>query len=148
MKRYTVKGGKLGSTRGIEPTISTLLLIIITVAGFSLAYGAYWSWTSNQRRGELMRLRERFVAEDIWFRNSSSASIYVFNIGRVDITIAKIQVRGVSCNLRLQNSVLLPGQSSSVLVDYGPGFVFGVAYTFRITTERGTIVEAVSERTR
>ena len=63
-----------GSHRGVETIISAMIQIVIMVAAFSLAYGAYFSWVSTQRRGSMMQMQERMVVEAVRFQSSTTAS--------------------------------------------------------------------------
>jgi len=82
--------------RGVSPIVSGLLLIVIVFAGFSMLYSITDSWIRAQRRNELFYMHERFIIEDIWFRNSSGTrtlvTIFIRNIGDVDLKITQCKI--------------------------------------------------------
>jgi len=135
-----------GSHRGVETIISAMIQIVIVVAAFSLAYGAYFSWASTQRRGLLMQMQERMVVEAVWFRSSTMASIYVSNVGESDVNIDEVKVNGVSCTINPTSLSIVPTQGGWLHVTYTGGFVSGTTYTFTVITERETSLETLANR--
>jgi len=73
--------------RAITPVLSNILLMIIAVAGMSIAITATYVITGNLR--EVMG--ERFIVEDIWFRTGTIA-IYSRNTGKTAIDFAAVYV--------------------------------------------------------
>lgn len=135
-----------GSHRGVETIISAMLQIVIMVAAFSLAYGAYFSWVSTQRRGSTMQMQERMVVEAVWFQSSTTASIYVSNVGKSDVNIDEVRVNGVSCTISTTSLSIVPTHGGWITVTYTGGFVSEITYTFTIITERGTSLETLANR--
>lgn len=128
------------SSRGTEPIISSLILILIVVFAFSLVYGSYNSWTSAQRNGQLQQMQERAVVETVRFNSDTTASLYVFNVGDVEVKITQIQINQGSSEITPSSLSIMPGESNWINATYST-FTSGNAYTFKIITERGTIIE-------
>ncbi len=78
----------LRNRRGITPIISNLLLLVIAVAAMSIATTATYIITGNLRD----TMGERFVIEDIWFKESAEIAIYLRNIGKVTIEISAVYI--------------------------------------------------------
>ena len=135
-----------GSHRGVETIISTMIQIVILVFAFSLAYGAYFSWVSTQRRGSTMQMQERMAVEALWFQSSTTASIYVSNVGKSDVNIDEVKVNGVSCTISPTSLSIVPTHGGWITVTYTGGFVSGTTYTFTVITERGTSLETLANR--
>jgi len=73
--------------RAITPVLSNVLLMVIAVAGMSIAITATYVITGNLHD----TMGERFVAEDVWFR-SGSIAIYLRNTGKMPIDAAAVYV--------------------------------------------------------
>jgi len=81
----------LRNRRGITPVLSSLLLMVITVAAMSIAITATYVITGNLHD----TMGERFIVEDVWFR-TGQISIYLRNVGKVSIKIAAVYVNRTS----------------------------------------------------
>ena len=77
--------------RAITPVLSNVLLIVIAVAGMSIAITATYVITGNLHD----TMGERLIVEDVWFR-TGQVSIYVRNVGKVSIRIAAAYVNHTS----------------------------------------------------
>jgi len=73
--------------RAITPVLSNVLLMVIAVAGMSIAITATYVITGNLRE----TMGERFIVEDIWFRTDTIA-IYLRNTGKMPIDVAAVYV--------------------------------------------------------
>jgi len=73
--------------KAITPVLSNVLLMVIAVAGMSIAITATYVITGNLR--ELMG--ERFIVENVWFRPDSVA-IYVRNTGKTPIEFGAVYI--------------------------------------------------------
>ena len=127
--------------RGVEPIIGALLLIVITVFAFGLVYGVYSSWISNQRGSTMLQMQERISVEDVRFSSSTTATLYVSNIGAADVNISSITINDVSSTITSSNNYAVPGISISVTVTY-PEFISETTYTFKVITARGSTAES------
>jgi len=123
-----------------------MMLVVIVVAGFSLSYAATQGWIRAQRGGEVMAMQERLVIEAVWFRSTTLASVYVFNVGEVEAGILSVQVDGVSCPFSPSSLSIVPDQGSWVNATYTAGFTSGTTYTLKITTEKGSSFEIRATR--
>lgn len=85
MKRF------LRNARALSPVLSNVLLMLIAVAGMSIAITASYVITGNLHD----TMGERFIVEDIWFR-SGEIRIYLRNTGKVSIRIAAVYVNYTS----------------------------------------------------
>jgi hypothetical protein len=81
----------LKDSKAITPVLSNVLLLLIAVAGMSIAITATYVITENLR--DIMG--ERFIVEDVWF-TSGKIAIYLRNTGKVSISIAAIYVNHTS----------------------------------------------------
>jgi hypothetical protein len=130
--------------RGAESIIGALILIVITVFAFGIAYAAYNSWTNAQRNGTLLELQERVSLENIRFSTNTSASIFVANLGKVEITINCIEINGAV----VSSNVTIPKDGSQTInVTYAVGFVPGETYAFKVTSSKGTVATASARYT-
>ncbi len=83
--------GFLKNVKAISPVLSNVLLMVIAVAGMSIAITASYIITGNLH--DIMG--ERFVVEDVWFTTGEIA-IYLRNTGKVSISIAAVYVNYTS----------------------------------------------------
>jgi len=81
----------LRSKGAITPVLSNVLMMLIAVAGMSIAITATYVISGNLH--EVMG--ERFVVEDVWFRTNTIA-IYVRNTGKVAINFVAVYVNNTS----------------------------------------------------
>jgi len=81
----------LKGSKAITPVLSSVLLLLIAVAGMSIAITATYVITENLR--DIMG--ERFIVEDVWF-TSEKIAIYLRNTGKVSISIAAVYVNHTS----------------------------------------------------
>lgn len=80
------------SKRAITPVLSSLLLTVIAVAAMAIATSATYVITTNMRE----TMSERIAVEDVWFNNStSSIDLYLYNVGKVAITISVVYVNHI-----------------------------------------------------
>ncbi|MFQ6074214.1 MAG: hypothetical protein ACE5KC_03235 [Candidatus Bathyarchaeia archaeon] len=85
MKRFSK------NVKAISPVLSNVLLMVIAVAGMSIAITASYVITGNLH--DIMG--ERFIVEDLWF-TSGEIAIYLRNTGKVSISIAAVYVNHTS----------------------------------------------------
>ena len=82
----------LKNKRGITPVISNLLLMVIAVAAMSIATTATYVITGNLRD----TMGERFILEDVWFKESDEIAIYLRNVGKTVIKISAAYINHTS----------------------------------------------------
>ena len=85
MKRF------LKDVKAISPVLSNVLLMLIAVAGMSIAITATYVITGNLRD----TMGERFIVEDVWFPTGKIA-VYLRNTGKISISIAAVYVNHTS----------------------------------------------------
>lgn len=77
----------LKNGRAVTPVLSNVLLLLIVLAGMSLAIAATYVITANLRA----TMGERYIVEDVWFVDGQ-ISIYVRNTGKVAIRFVAVYV--------------------------------------------------------
>jgi hypothetical protein len=75
------------SKRAITPVLSNVLLMVIAVAGMSIAITATYVITGNLHD----TMGERFIVEDVWFR-TNTIDIYLRNTGKTTVDFAAVYV--------------------------------------------------------
>jgi len=73
--------------RAITPVLSNVLLMVIAVAGMSIAIAATYVITGNLRE----TMGERYIVEDVWFRPGTIV-IYLRNTGKMPIDVAGVYI--------------------------------------------------------
>jgi len=73
--------------KAITPVLSNVLMMLIAVAGMSIAITATYVITANLR--DIMG--ERFIVEDVWFQ-TGGISIYLRNTGKVAIRFSSVYI--------------------------------------------------------
>jgi len=81
----------LRGKRAITPVLSNILLMLIAVAGMSIAITATHVITGNLHD----TMGERFIVEDVWFR-TGEIDIYIRNTGKMPIRIVAVYVNYTS----------------------------------------------------
>lgn len=118
--------------RGITPVLSNVLLMVIAVAGMSIAMTATYVITSNLRE----TMGERFVVEDVWFKTGNIIAVYIRNVGKMAIEVSAVYVNHTSqsfSSLRLE-----VGEHDWLNITYA--WSSGSVYHVNIVTRRGNQV--------
>lgn len=114
--------------RAITPVLSNVLLMLIAVAGMSIAITATYVITSNLKE----TMGERFVVEDVWFRTGVIA-IYVSNIGEVPMNFAAVYVDHETQSF--SSLTLAPAEHGWLNITYS--WTNNTLYYINIVTSRG-----------
>jgi hypothetical protein len=117
--------------RAITPVLSNVLLIVIAVAGMSIAITATYVITGNLRE----TMGERFIVEDVWFRPGIIA-IYLRNTGKTATDFAAVYVNNQP---RPFTSLHLEPQNHG-WVNLTYAWSANAAYYINVVTSRGTQV--------
>lgn len=88
--------------RGVSPIIADLLMVVIVVTAMTGVL--MWVMTQVTTSPTREAPAERFIIEDVWFTNITGSSpsdmgnitIYVRNVGKVDVEIDLVMVNGTS----------------------------------------------------
>lgn len=121
----------LRNKRAITPVLSNVLLMVIAVAGMSIAITATYVISGNLHE----TMGERFVVEDVWFKTGTIA-IYVRNTGKTDIDFAAVYV---DYTARSFNSLHL-GSLEHGWLNVTFTWTTSTAYYVKVMTSRGTQV--------
>lgn len=139
-------------SRGVSPVISSVLLtIIIVVVGVSvLFWGINFLGLTGQSIVELVsieeeRLREDFIIEHIIFNyNNNSLTLYVRNIGDIEIRIVSLYIMDYNASSNLEtislidrNITVLIGKLIHFNVEVSTPLIKGHVYMIKIISERG-----------
>jgi len=118
--------------RAITPVLSNILLMLIVVAGMSIAITATYVITGNLHD----TMGERFIVEDVWFK-TGEIDIYMRNTGETPIKIAAVYVNHTAQSF---TSLELTEDSGGWLyVTYS--WSVNSVYFISVVTTRGTQVE-------
>ena len=82
----------LKNKRGITPVMSNLLLTVIAVAAMAIATTATYVITGNLHD----TMGERFIIEDVWFKQNNETAIYLRNVGKITIEIKAVYINHTS----------------------------------------------------
>ena len=87
----------LGSKRAVSPVVSSLLMIVITIAGSGLIWSSTSQWIRLQRINEMQVIRERLIIEDAWFPiGENNVTLTLTNIRSIDLMIRYVKVNEVT----------------------------------------------------
>jgi hypothetical protein len=117
--------------KAITPVLSNVLLMLIAVAGMSIAIAATYVITENLR--DVMG--ERFIVEDVWFTTGNIA-IYLRNTGKVSLSIAAVYVNYTSESF----TPLTLGIADHGWLNVTYSWNANAVYYINIVTRRGTQV--------
>jgi len=136
----------LGSKRAVSPVVASLLMIVITIAGFGLMWSSTNQWISLQRTNEMQVIRERLIIEDAWFTNGEEkfVNLTMTNIGRIDLMIRYVKFNEVTV-LRMEDEELLSVGRGETVYRIIEDFDWDTNTEYRVTliTDRGNRFEAV-----
>jgi len=117
--------------RAITPVLSNVLLMIIAVAGMSIAIAATYVITGNLRE----TMGERYIVEDVWFR-SGTIAIYLRNTGKMPIDVAGVYIDYTAPSCTSLHLEPLDHGWLNVTFTWTPNTV----YHIKTSTSRGTQV--------
>ncbi len=117
--------------RAITPVLSSVLMMLIAVAGMSIAITATYVITTNYH--DIMG--ERFIIEDVYFR-TNGISIYVRNTGKVAFRLVSVYVNNTAQSITPLN--LEVGNHNWLNFTYA--WATGRVYFINVATIRGTQV--------
>jgi len=122
----------LRSKKAITPVLSNVLMMLIAVAGMSIAITATYVISGNLHD----MMGERFIVEDVWFRTGTprTIAIYVYNTGKVTISFAAVYVNYTSQSFT--TLTLDVGSHSWLNVTYS--WNLNTVYHINIASSRGT----------
>jgi len=132
--------GEARRRMGISPIIATLLLIVIAVASATLAYIWIISYQGTlSQQASAPQLQEKIKIEALEY-SSDTLTVYVRNIGDVDVTIASAYIiapDGTSIAMNETTTPASPGTLVSVEIS-GVTLSSGTTYTVKVVTRYGT----------
>jgi hypothetical protein len=123
----------LRDKRAITPVLSSLLLTVVAVAAMAIATSATYMITANLKDN----MSERFVVEDVWFKDSSQVGVYVHNVGKVTIQVSAVYINHARAELDFSFSLGL-GKHGWLNIPFD--WSSGGLYYIDIVTNRGTHV--------
>jgi len=121
----------LRNKKAITPVLSNVLMMLIAVAGMSIAITATYVITGNFR--DIMA--ERFIVEDVWFR-TGWISIYLRNTGKVSVRFSSVYVNHTGQSF----TALELDVSSHGWLNVTYAWTANSVYYINIATNRGTQV--------
>ena len=128
--------------RGVSNVVSAMIMVLIVMIGMSGLFAFFVNYSRDFQMGSGSAIFESITVEDVWFRNLGSekiCEIWVYNYGKVDVTITDIYVESIRLGLSEKLNVGVGGHGN--LVVSSTTFVEGGIYRFKIVTERGTSFE-------
>ena len=117
--------------RGITPVLSSLLLMVIAVAGMSIAITSTYVITDGLHDN----MGERLIVEDVWF-TSGQVSLYLRNVGKVSIEVAAVYVNRTGQSF----TPLELEQDKHGWLNVTYSWSADSAYEIKVVTRRGTTV--------
>ena len=80
------------SRRGLSPVLSAVLMIMVTIIGMSVLFAFFVNYAKDFQLGSGSAVRESLVIEDVWFINEQPAQVWVYNVGKIDLTVSAVYV--------------------------------------------------------
>jgi len=129
-----------GSRRALSPVLSTVLMILVTIIGMSVLFGFFVNYAKDFQVGSGSAVRESLVIEDVCFNGTRHAEVWVYNVGKIDLTVSAVYVddKLVSSFAAVDVAV----GEHEVLMLKSP-FRAGDTYDLRIVTSRGSAYEGL-----
>jgi hypothetical protein len=121
----------LKSKRAITPVLSSVLMMLIAVAGMSIAITATYIITTNYH--DIMG--ERFIVEDVYFR-TGGISIYLRNIGKVAVKFVSVYVNNTAQSITALDLEI----ANHGWLNFTYTWAASSVYYINVATSRGTQV--------
>ena len=123
------------SRKAVSPVISTVLMILVVMVGMSLLFAFFVSYARDFQTGSGSAVLESMTIEDVWFKGSNEAQIWVYNVGKVDFYITSVYFNDqfvVNPNIEIK-----AGEHGMIPID----FPYILPCTIKIVTARGSAFE-------
>lgn len=107
--------------RAVSEIMATLLMVIITIAGFGVYYGVLRSnlGLSSSTLTEQFQKGARVAGQQIdlsyWTVNGTTLSLFVYNYGFSNLTLKRIVVGGANTEVTTASVTVLPSGSTTLL---------------------------------
>jgi hypothetical protein len=131
-------------TKGLEPIVAAVLLIVVAVIGAVLIYLWFAGYvTKATSQAEAMAASEKLKIEAASL-NSGSATLYIRNLGGDTVTVVHGYVFrpgsiSALCDFPITPTTIAPGALVSITPGVsGCGITAGYDYVIKIVTQKGT----------
>jgi len=121
----------LKNKKGITPVLSSVLMMLIAVAGMSIAITATYVITTNYH--DIMG--ERFIIEDVYFR-TGGISIYLRNTGKIALKFVSVYVNNTAQSV----TALDLEEGNHGWMNFTYAWTASSVYHISVATVRGTQV--------
>lgn len=130
--------------RAVSPVFSTVLLILIVVAGMAVVFAFLVAYVGDFQTGQGSAVLENFVIENVWFKNVDDIEVTIFNYGKIDINVTSMYIDGllISFSFENENSFKIPAGEHRTAIITPISFNSNTAYQFKIVTRRGSTIES------
>jgi len=121
--------------------LSTVLMILVTIIGMSVLFGFFVNYAKDFQVGSGSAVRESLVIEDVCFNGTRHAEVWVYNVGKIDLTVSAVYVddKLVSSFVAVDVAV---GEHEVLMLNSGDlNFYANGIYDLRIVTSRGSAYE-------
>jgi hypothetical protein len=107
--------------------------------GMSGLFAFFINYSRDFQLGSGSAVLESMTVEDVWFRNSNTVEIWIYNFGRVDLDITNVYVDSNAALFTPDDLNIAIGEHEQIIVS--SSFVASGSYRFKIVTARGTSFE-------
>ena len=125
--------------RGVSPVVSAVIMILVVMIGMSTLFAFFINYSRDFQLGSGSAVLESMTVEDVWFRNSNTVEIWVYNFGKVNLKITDVYVDSSAVLFAPDDLHIAIGEHEQIIVS--SSFVASGRYHFKIVTTRGTSFE-------
>jgi len=127
--------------KAVSNVVGTILMILVVTVGMSMAFAYFVNFVKNYQAGSGSSVMELISIEDVWFKTGGNVMVWLYNYGKVDVTVSSFYVDG---QLVALNSITIPvgGHNDTTVHVIDPEWVAGVTHDFKFVTERGSVFES------
>ena len=132
--------------RGISPVFTTILLILVVVAGMSLAFAFFTGYVTDFQLGQGSSIMEQIEIEDVWFLNNNEIKITLYNYGKVEANVTSVYINDLQVNFIKEGSSeafieISTGEQRVIIVTPLTPLNVNTAYNLKLVTNRGSAFE-------
>lgn len=129
--------------RGVSPVVSAVIMMLIVMIGMSTLFAFFVNYSEDFQSGSGSAVFEAMTVEDVWFRSSGVVELWVYNYGKVDLTVSGVYVDDDVVAFTVEglsdDGTVAVGEHCKIVVS--SSFVENFSYRFKIVTGRGTHFE-------
>ena len=132
----------LRNKRAVSPVISAVIMILVATIGMTILFAFFVNYARDFQVGSGSAVLESVVIEDVWFQDSNTIQIWVYNAGKVSFNVTSVFIDDFRAEISFTDGIVKVGDHGRLFVKPLPSMSPGdELYVMKFVTARGSAVE-------